>query len=932
MADNRKPRILNVDDDAAGRYAITCILRKAGFAVVEAATGREALRLAEERPDLVVLDVNLPDINGFEVCRQIKANPRTADIPVVHLSATFVGSADRATGLEKGADGYLTQPLEPQELVATIKALLRLKASEAALREAGRQWQSTFDAVNDAICQLDADQRIRRCNGAMAALAGGAPQDLVGRHCWEVVHGTTEPIPGCPIERLRTSHRREGLELQWGDRWLDVTVDPILDEQQTLQGAVQIIRDITERKRAEERIKQLNSEMLQRLAELEALHRASREIMAAAMDPERVYASVHHVVAELMPCEAFVIVLQDQAGRENEAVYLVDQGGRWPAQRIPADQGLSGYVITQGTTLLLDDFSEEGDISAVHFGAPDPVRSILAVPLRVGQRAIGMLSAQSYRPHAYTKQDQALLETLANHVAAGLENIRLFQQTREQAQRVQGILDTVPEGVLLLGAEGQVLLANPVAEQDLRLLAGAQVGDRLTHLGERPLAELLAPPPHRLCHEVQAATRTFEVIARPIGDGLEPARWVLVLNDVTQERMVRDQLQQQERLAAIGQLAAGIAHDFNNVMAVVVLSAQMLQKNPDLSDKDRHYLALILDRARHATRLIGQILDFGRRSYMERAPLDLLPLLKEMLKLLERTLPESIRLELACDRDEYIVRGDSTRLQQAVMNLAANARDAMPAGGRLQFTLSSLAVGTEAPPPVPDMPAGEWVCLAVSDTGAGIAAEHLPHLFEPFFTTKEPGQGTGLGLSQVYGIVKQHEGSIGVHSRPGEGATFSLYLPLLTIPAPEVKPAPAAEAAPGGTETILLVEDELTVRQVVAETLEGLGYRVLATASGAEALAILERGRAIDLLLSDLVMPGLSGLDLYRALRRQRPALKGLIMTGYALVKAGYAAFQEEGVDWIQKPFEIEQLADKVRALLAEKASPVQSRPVEEGE
>jgi two-component system cell cycle sensor histidine kinase/response regulator CckA len=499
----------------------------------------------------------------------------------------------------------------------------------------------------------------------------------------------------------------------------------------------------------------------------------------------------------------------------------------------------------------------------------------------------------------------------------------LLAQVREQSQRVQGIIDTVAQGVLLLDADGRVLLANPAAQDALALLARTRHGSPLTHLGDRPLAALLAPPPLGLWHEVQAGPRTFEVLARSIRDGSESERWVLVLSDATQEREVRARLEQQERLAAIGQLAAGFAHDFNNLMAAIALSGQMLQKNPNLSDRDRRYLAIIPDRISHATKLIGQILDFGRRSYMDRVPLDLLPLVKKLLKLLERTLPEDIRLELTSDRDEYIVHGDPARLQQALMNLAANARDAMPDGGRLQFALSGLAVELDALPPLPGMVAGDWVCLSVSDNGGGIAAEHLPRLFEPFFTTKEPDQGTGLGLSQVYGIVRQHDGYIAMHSRPGAGATFHIYLPLFTVPVLEAELLPVAKAAPGGMATILLVEDEPLVRLVVAEALADLSYRVLPASSGAEAMAILEQRQAIDLLLTNLVLPGLNGLDLYRALRQQQPAVRGLIMAGYTLAGAGHEVFQQEGADWIQKPFDMDDLAAKIRAVLAETVPPV---------
>jgi two-component system cell cycle sensor histidine kinase/response regulator CckA len=497
------------------------------------------------------------------------------------------------------------------------------------------------------------------------------------------------------------------------------------------------------------------------------------------------------------------------------------------------------------------------------------------------------------------------------------EREQLLAQVREQARRVQTILDTVPEGVLLLDAGQRVLLANPAAQEALALLAEAGPDQPLARLGGRPLAELLAPS-RGLRHEVRAGGRTFEVLAHAIQDGPGSERWVLALADVTQEREVRARLEEQQRLAAVGQLAAGVAHDFNNLMAAITLSTQMLQRNLTLSEKDAHYLDVIRDRVAYATRLIGQILDFGRRSYLKRAPLDLLPLLQELLASLESSLPANVRLELSADRDEYLVLGDAARLQQAILNLAANARDAMPGGGRLQFALSLLAGAPDAPPPLPDLAAGDWVRLAVSDSGVGIAPEILPFIFEPFFTTKEPGQGSGLGLAQVHGLVKLHGGAVTAHSQPGQGTTLNIYLPLLAAPVLEAGQPPGARPAPDEAETILLVEDEPCLRQVIVETLQELGYRVLTAVSGAEALARLEQGQAIDLLLGDLALPGLNGLDLCRALHQQRPATQCLFMTGTPPPGADRQALQQEGIGWLLKPFDLDELAGSVQALLAQ--------------
>jgi PAS domain S-box-containing protein/putative nucleotidyltransferase with HDIG domain len=248
--------ILNVDDHEASRYAVSRALRQAGFDVMEAANGAETLRLVKENPDLVILDVNLPDMSGFEVCRRIKADPATSLMPVLMLSATYLDSQSMVTGLDHGADGYLTEPVESLVLIATVKALLRIRQAEVELQVAAREWRATFDAISDAVSLLDLQGNILRCNQAMTDLLGKPFNEITGRTCWELVHGTSEPIAGCPIVRMRETHRRETLVLPMVERWLEVSVDPLLDEAGNLIGAVHIMSDITERVRAEEELQQ----------------------------------------------------------------------------------------------------------------------------------------------------------------------------------------------------------------------------------------------------------------------------------------------------------------------------------------------------------------------------------------------------------------------------------------------------------------------------------------------------------------------------------------------------------------------------------------------------------------------------------------------------------------------------------------------------
>ncbi len=504
------------------------------------------------------------------------------------------------------------------------------------------------------------------------------------------------------------------------------------------------------------------------------------------------------------------------------------------------------------------------------------------------------------------------------------ERRRADQEIGRQVQRVEQIMATVPDGVLMLDGEGRVVLANPVAEELLLTLADIRSGQHLTQLGGRPLSDLLTPPPDELWHLIEIKdlpARFVELIARPMEAETGKQGWVIVMRDVTREREVQDRVQQQERLAAVGQLAAGIAHDFSNIMAVISLYSQMAQRDADITDKTRQRLETVDEQAKRASNLIQQILDFGRKTVMERRPLDMVPLLKEQVKLLERTLPESIQISLTHAADEYTVDADLTRIQQVILNLAVNARDAMPEGGQLDISLERLDYMNRKQAPLPGMGPGEWILLRVSDTGSGIAKEQVPHIFEPFFTTKEAGKGAGLGLAQVYGIVKQHEGYVDVSTKLGEGTTFYVYLPALPPARPSVSGArKTPDLQHGQGQTIMVVEDDNSVRDALLGSLEILDYHALGASNGQEALDIYkERAGEISLVLTDLVMPRMGGKALISALQQMDPAVKVVVLTGHPLEDISEGMDGTGAIDWLQKPPGLDRLAAVIQTALQER-------------
>jgi PAS domain S-box-containing protein len=526
-------------------------------------------------------------------------------------------------------------------------------------------------------------------------------------------------------------------------------------------------------------------------------------------------------------------------------------------------------------------------------------------------------------PFLYQGHHGALVfaRNITDRVQAEAERAQFLAQLEAQAQQIRQIMDTVPEGVLLLDADGRVLLANPTGKRDLAILAGVDVGDCITHLGTVPISKILALPANGTWHEIQAGTRTYEAIARPVANGQIhadndlPEHWVLVINDVTRSRDLNKQLEQQHRLAAVGQLAAGVAHDFNNILAVIALQVPMLSRSPGLTERDLQRLTSIQQQTAYAAQLIQQILDFSRRAVLERHPLDLGAFLAEQVGMLIRTLPATIRVTLDRDPGDYVVLADPTRMQQMVMNLAVNARDAMPKGGTLRLILAH-----QQTPPRPDLPDGPWVRLTVADSGTGLSPEAQRHLFEPFFTTKPPGQGSGLGLAQVHGIVKQHGGEIEAHSVAGQGATFTIYLPAVVMPKPEGISSSSAPQTPGNG-TILIVEDNPPLLDALNDLVEMMGYEVICARNGVEALTILDAsGDTIDLVLSDLVMPMMSGDDLLIAMRARGLTLPMVILSGHPL-EGELAGLTEKGLaGWLLKPPDVEQLGELLAQTLAERA------------
>jgi two-component system cell cycle sensor histidine kinase/response regulator CckA len=410
----------------------------------------------------------------------------------------------------------------------------------------------------------------------------------------------------------------------------------------------------------------------------------------------------------------------------------------------------------------------------------------------------------------------------------------------------------------------------------------------------------------------------LETVCKSFLDDPEIAGVVVNSRDVTERHHLEEQLRHSQKMEAIGQLAGGVAHDFNNILTVIQGHASLLRSGDKLPEARRGSVDQIYQAAERAAGLTRQLLTFSRRQVIQPKPLDLNTVLGNMTKMLGRILGEDISLQFNYSAGQPWVHADEGMVEQVAMNLAVNSRDAMPAGGQLTIKIAVVDIRPGELARHPGGRAGRFACFSVADTGSGIKPEVLPHIFEPFFTTKAVGKGTGLGLATVYGIVKQHSGWITVESRVDKGTTFHVFLPAINSGAVKTPDTAPDEALPRGTETILVVEDEAPVRELVCGVLTGLGYQILEAGTGVKALEVWHQHRdKIDLLLTDIVMPdGMTGRDLAEKVQAEKPSLKVIYTSGYSSDIVGRDFVLREGLNYLQKPFVPQKLVRAVRKCL----------------
>ncbi|HFD40337.1 MAG TPA: PAS domain S-box protein, partial [Anaerolineae bacterium] len=814
--------------------------------------------------------------------------------------------------------------------------LVKLFADQAAIavenarlfrnvEQGKRDWEATFDAMQDAVVLVDRDYRILRANRAFAELVRCELPDLIHEDYFELVGAPADPMPPQPSADWSATWVQE-----YHNRICEIQATPLpssgVRESDRSGGLILVIRDITARRRAEEEVRRRNRE-------LTLLNRVIAASAAASRDMASILETVCRELAQAfdVPQAAAALLNQDRTQSVVVAEYRTEDRPPALGAVIPAKDNPSvAYLLRHKRPLVIPDAQNDPLLAPVH----DLMRqrgtvSLLLLPLIVEGEVVGSLGVDAIEPRPFSDEEVALAQRVAEQVSGVLARARLEDVQR----RLSAAVEQAEEAVLIVDTEGIVIYTNPAFE---RLIGGGQVPlpDQISHLVRRRRID------PALYHEILRAVRagqpwqgrftdrtednrpfTVDATVTPVRNQAgEIVNYVVSLRDVTREVELEAQFYHAQKMEALGRMAGGIAHDFNNLLTVIQLSNRLLERQVRPEDPLWEHVQRIRETSDRAEKLTRQLLRFSRREVVEPEVLDLNQVIRDLSYMLERIIGEQVELALDLSPDLAPVKIAPSQVDQLVLNLVVNACDAMPQGGVLTIQTVNVTVDeSEARAYMMDIRPGDYVRLSIRDTGVGMDEQVLEHIFEPFFTTKERGQGTGLGLPTVFGIVAQNGGAIRVQSQVGQGSVFHILLPQVQEPPSRKSPRPSpsvTDEAVRGSETVLIAEDDPSVLGLAEQVLRSCGYRVLTAADGPEALRLSRDYEGeIHLLLTDVVMPQMSGHQLAQELLTQRPNLRVLYMSGYADDEIVQSGVRPSGIAFLPKPLTITDLTHKVRSV-----------------
>ena len=780
--------------------------------------------------------------------------------------------------------------------------------------------EQLIEYAPEAVSILDTNFVVVRINEEFTRTFGFTPSESIGKRIDTLLvppdrtaetQFIAENLKKGEKITLETKRRRKGGSL------VDVSLSasPVTAGNAPIAHYI-VYRDISEQNRAH--------------ALSSALYRIAQRSNAAG-DLQQFFASIHNIVGELMYARNFYIALCDQESGTVSFPYFVDEEDTTPAPKRLA-RGLTEYVMRTGEPLLctpsiFDELVKRQEVELV--GAPSV--DWLGVPLKTASATIGVLVVQSYSDNVrFGERDEEILTFVAQQLASAIEHKRYEEALRRSEWRYRSVVQSAVYGIYRATLTGKFLDVNPA----LITMLGYQTSDELLAL--EPREHLFQDPPEqdRLLKEYRERGRldgvevkwrrkdgnaiTVRLNGRAVSSPEEPEELLEVFaEDITERRELEAQFRQAQKMEAVGRLAGGVAHDFNNLLMVISGYTEVLLEQANASDSHYQGVLSIQQAADRATTLTRQLLAFSRKQLLELKVVDVNSIVEDMERLLRPLIGEDIELATKLASDGGHTRADAGQLEQVLMNLVVNAKDAMPDGGKITIQTSDVTVDELDRREHTFLEAGRYVLLSVTDTGYGMDEETKSRIFEPFFTTKDKGKGTGLGLSTVYGIVKQSGGYIVTQSEPGKGTSFRIYLPRVEEPGEHTEANRHSVQPVGGSETVLLVEDEESVRELVRHTLVTKGYRVLEADHGEAGLEVAaNHSGPIDILITDVVMPGMGGRALAQQMLRTYPAMKVLFLSGYT-EDAVIQGVLDPGTAFLQKPFTLQALSRKVRDVLS---------------
>ena len=774
--------------------------------------------------------------------------------------------------------------------------------------------KSALTAVNDILLKTTDKFEIEMARGAVEHLLGYGEKELLGRSFPDIVEQKFD------IEMYEFYVRQGKMKEAYID--LDVrcqngrklamnfSFSPLF-ESDDLIGFVAVGRDVTERNRVDQ------------------LHAAVYRIAQAAdvvSTLDALFSRVYGIVKDIMPATNFFIALQNEKEGRVDFPYSVAESESFPSPGAVGKE-LTSYILRTGKSLLCDDKSYEelarrGEVASL--GNPPSVW--LGVPLTVDQKTIGVMAVQHYsNRHAYGEPEKQILEFVSSEVAQVLDRKRVEEELRFLARA----MDEATELITVTDLQNHFIFAN-------KAFLKAYGFDEKEVLGQT--VKIIDSPrnPPELRHEISESSLRGnwegELVNRR-KDGSEfqiflstseitdttgkVVGFVGVARDLTEKKKIEDQLRQVQKVESIGTLAGGVAHDFNNILSIILSYASLLEQQKSNPEKLTQTLAIIKSTVYRGANLVRQILTFARKSDVMLEPLNVNEVIGDVAKMLAETFPESVTFSLQLGANLPLIIADRTQVQQALINLSVNARDAMQHGGTITVKTSEV-MGADLQKRFSKAYTSSYICVEVVDTGDGMDEPTRLRIFEPFFTTKDPGKGTGLGLAVVMGVVESHHGLIDVESCVGKGTTFSVFFPvqqngLNRKASQDVE----GEEIVGGSETILFVEDEEMLMTLIASFLESKGYRVLTATDGVSAVKLYkERNSEIDLVITDMGLPGMGGGEVFQSLRAVNPKTKVILVSGYLDPELKNMMLDAGAKGFIQKPYAMEEVLRKAREVL----------------